>query len=808
MKARTFLFTLLAITMAVPVYSQGTLEEVVVTAQRREQNLQDVPISVTSFTGAMLERTNITEAADYLALTPNVAFTEGFSTGSRGLGIGIRGISNNVTDESTFINAVGVYLDGFSVAAVPTGVINPQLQDIDRIEVLRGPQGTYFGRNSVGGALNLVTTSPSTDYVGGKLIVNGEDFENAGGQYGVTGIINVPVTGKLAFRAVASYEDSSGLVKNVNPGATPDSGHEYFTGRISILYEPTDDTTVSLFAMHSDEDQGTDETVPSGVWDLDSIDSFGLGCDGTAATCGEDAGTSGLISPADANVLNGNPIGFWPHNRNKTSRDGDERNDNTTTILVLNLSHQLTDDLALKNVTGIIGTTNERFFDNDLLGGGNSLAVTGVTQGNAIVRENIQQGTSWSTEFRAELTKDLYDLTIGVLYAEDEIDRQNGVQTAGQGLLNVPCDDMCGGLVFPLLSAGIFFGGAKDVFESESVAVFADGTWHATEKLDLTFGFRYTNDEITNRISNPRQGRGPGANTEEFDDFSPRFVAGYQFTDDFRGYVNISRGYKAGGTSLNHAGGEVIAMPYSEETLWNYEVGFKSEWMDRRVRLNAAAFYTEWTDMQLESFRFLVPGDLGSNVEEAISISDAEAYGFEIEMAALLSDHLSISGAVGYLDTEVTCACVATIKASFPVNLEGLELPRSPDLTGSISAEYRREFGTGEGWARLDFIYRDEQTTDVEGMTFEQTRGRVTPAGSGFAPPVINGFPYIAPSYEIVNLRAGYRLGNIEVVGFVENLFDKEYFTGTQEDFGLSGFRLRPHPRIFGGSVSYSFGGI
>jgi len=125
------------------------IEEIVVTAQRREQALQDVPVSLTAFTGASLEQNKIKDAADYLSLTPNVGFTDGFSVGKRGIGIGIRGVNNMVTDENTFINSVGVYLDGFSVAAVPTGIVNPQLQDVARIEVLRGPQGTYFGRNSV-----------------------------------------------------------------------------------------------------------------------------------------------------------------------------------------------------------------------------------------------------------------------------------------------------------------------------------------------------------------------------------------------------------------------------------------------------------------------------------------------------------------------------------------------------------------------------------------------------------------------------------------------------------------------------------
>ncbi|MGH8246555.1 MAG: TonB-dependent receptor plug domain-containing protein, partial [Gammaproteobacteria bacterium] len=164
----------LAAAVVVPAFAQQVeLEEIVVTAQRREQSLQEVPISVTTFSGEDLERSNIKEATQYLSVTPNVSYTEDGQVGSRGLGIAIRGVNNLVTGENAFINSVGVYLNEFSVASVPNQVMNPQLPDMERIEVLRGPQGTYFGRNSVGGALNITTRKP-TDKLEGELTVGGE----------------------------------------------------------------------------------------------------------------------------------------------------------------------------------------------------------------------------------------------------------------------------------------------------------------------------------------------------------------------------------------------------------------------------------------------------------------------------------------------------------------------------------------------------------------------------------------------------------------------------------------------------------
>src|SRR5271169_2209632 len=144
----------------------GALAEVVVTAQRRTENLQEVPISVTAFTGDVLEKTRVTGATGYLSQTPNVSFTEDKQSGSRGIDVAIRGINDLVSGENAFVNSVGIYIDEFSVASVPNGLANPFIPDMERVEVLRGPQGTYFGRNSLGGALNLTTHEPTDKYEG------------------------------------------------------------------------------------------------------------------------------------------------------------------------------------------------------------------------------------------------------------------------------------------------------------------------------------------------------------------------------------------------------------------------------------------------------------------------------------------------------------------------------------------------------------------------------------------------------------------------------------------------------------------
>ncbi|MBT3623042.1 MAG: TonB-dependent receptor plug domain-containing protein, partial [Gammaproteobacteria bacterium] len=192
-----------AVINTVPVFAESgaVLEEIIVTAQRREQNLQEVPVSVTAFSGANLEQRNIKSATEYLSLTPGVSFTEDGQSGSRGLGIAVRGINNLVSGENAFVNSIGIYLDEFSVASVPNQVANPNLADMERVEVLRGPQGTFFGRNALGGALNITSKKPTEEFEG-EIIVGAETYDDAGELYSITGILNVPVNDYFRMRGV------------------------------------------------------------------------------------------------------------------------------------------------------------------------------------------------------------------------------------------------------------------------------------------------------------------------------------------------------------------------------------------------------------------------------------------------------------------------------------------------------------------------------------------------------------------------------------------------------------------------------
>lgn len=787
------------------------LEEVLVTAQRRVQNLREVPISVTAFSGDAMTRANIASAADYLGPTPNVSFTEDGQTGSRGIGISIRGVGTLVSGENAFINSIGIYLDEFSVVSVPNQVANPELPDMERVEILRGPQGTYFGRNAVGGALNLTTRRPTENFEG-SIKLGFEDYDDAGDAYNFTGVLNVPASDDFRLRGVVYYEDSDGFVENIcaagssaaqcpgagengfTPNGAEDSGHETVNLRLNSDWNPFDRTTVKTTLIYNDEDQGADENVPSGVLDLDSADTFGVGD-------AEDPGT-----------------GFWHDNQNRLSHDIDESTKNESLVGVLNISHEINDRMVFKSIAGFIDAGLDRLFDNDLVGGM-----------DALVRTNSYEGESWSTELRLEITWEDHDLTLGLLYAEDEQTQENNVATSTDSTATIN-----GVGVLPAFPEGLGLALNRKSFEVESLAVFADLTYRPNDRWELIAGARYTNDEVNNEIqafgirptccfpgspgfpgdpgfdffqSFENYRRPPARGDESFNDISPRLAVRYQATDNTGLYGTVSKGYKAGGSSVGNntnADDAPFVVKFDDENLWNYELGVRTELLDGRLRLNVSVFYLEWENLQMEAFRFLTPGDLSSNFEQTINIEDAEASGVEVEFLAAVGDRLKLSGALGYLDTEITSDTRAEITGGFVVDLRDHELPKAPELTASLTGEYRWPIGGNEAWVRLEYIHRDGQYSDVEGLTNRQTRG--PSPNSGIVRTLPRGeFPYRSPDYDLVNIRAGLDMERWRFNVYIENANDEEYWTGTQENFGLSGIRLRPHPTIYGGGISYSF---
>jgi len=627
---------------------------------------------------------------------------------------------------------------------------------MERIEVLRGPQGTYFGRNSSGGALNLTTKKPTDEF-----------FASLEGQYGsfdtwgVNGVVNLPLTEGLAARFVASYEESDGIIKNVNPNGTPSSDSEFLNLRGSIRATPRDNVTIDFSANYTDEDEGLDPTVATGVLDLDTQSIFGSDC-----------------IPVET-------VGVYPQNQRFTDKDAQE--ENLKEYLILNGRVQIDfDGFMIRSITGYVDSSSDRFADLD-----------GIFA-DTLVRENHYDGNSFSQEIRIQSTgENTLDWTVGGIYAKDEIDQFNSIRSGAVGSILHPNTGLVTGLL-PPIPAGFRINENNRAFETKSIAFFFDGTYHLNERVDLTAGGRYTHDKVTNNFFGTVAFEGAvpdAAGSDSFNDFSPRVALTYHWADGVSTYATVSKGYKSGGLDYIQSGAMAGVQPFLPEKLWNYEIGLKLAAYDNRLLVNAAAFYIDWKDLQIQTNFLAVPGDISSAVELTQNATGARNIGFEIDAQAMVADGFVISGGYGYIDSEFDDFPVAILAGGSQVDLTGRTLPRTPKVTWNAAAQYDTAISNSiNGFARIEAFGRSSSFSDLEAVS-QSILG-------------LPQFPYRAPHFGVVNIRMGVSSGNVSLSGFVENLFEEDYYTSTSENFGLAGMRVRPNPRRYGIRLKVSTGAL
>ena len=818
MKQYNWFFVLAAIALSPSVAAQE-LEEIVVSAQRREESLQEVPVSITAFSGETLDQQHLKEAKDYFKITPNVNFTEDGETGHRSVGISMRGVSdfaNSFTGVGGLSNSFGIYLDEFNIANNATKTANPQLQDLERLEVLRGPQGTYFGSNATGGALNLTTKLPHDEM----------EYEINGGYsrfntWEVGAIINAPISDNLFVRGNVYYEESDGFLINLSPTGNDDS-YDHVSFRVAARWEATEAFTADVSFMRTVENDGTDTNVNTGIMDFDTPNSTPWllpvepGAD-TFAPFNE-------LFPVDAGS------GFYPDERRVINKDFDEFNKNRQNIFNARLNYQ-GDNWSLRSITGVMKTTSHRQFDQDLV------------QYSLYKTYGGRTGDTVSQEVRFNLESDTWDWTIGAFYSNDDADTY-GVSPIGSDnfYVGIPASFAPDGTIatvtcfFCLNEGDIIAGSNIETFDSESWAVFSEANWQFTEQLKATVGIRYTEHDLRSQSfrfarvhfsqqpldeyrdfkapdpSDPRLTRGYFTGSVSTDSITPRFVLNWSPNDDLNAYASVSRGYKPGGLTIFEADGSTI--PFSKESLWNYEVGAKWRGADGRVQVNGAFFFMDWEDLQIPSVEIIINEDEILNNFQIIN-SQAESIGFELEAQALVMDNFVIGGGVGHLDAEFKDfgADDPFVVNNMAFDLDGVTVPRAPKWTANLFGQYDVNFGGFNGFLRAEWSYRSSITSDVEAtvaglpiLDNEVTRERGYDTqfnGNGLGngvpfPWPRPAFPFRVPSYDIVNLRAGISGERWSITGYIENLFDKNYYTGTQENFGLGGFRLRPHFRIAG----------
>jgi iron complex outermembrane receptor protein len=785
-----------------PATASG-LEEVLVTAQRREQTLQEVPITIQVVGNDLLNDIAAEDFGDLDGFVPGLVITSSSPTQPR---FAIRGISTGDFGVGTD-SAVGIYVDG--VYSSRTGASLLAFNDIERIEVLKGPQGTLFGRNSAAGAISIVTRKPADEFDAFARLRIGE-FNKVR----VDGMVNVPLNDDIALRVNGVWNQSDGWVEDAATGEDlwPE---ENWAMRAALKWDLTESTSATL------------------TWDHDQLDQLARPAIGLVAL-GEDdirapfpADPDTYLNPLNAPVYN-DVVG----NEESRTLDG----------LTLFIDHEF-GWASLRSTTAwrTFETVNRE--DED---GTNRIALYFDTA-------NIEDNDSWYQEFKFSGQSDSIDWVAGVSYYSEDAQQVSDTHAFTDSIDTALLNLATAGEIEPV---GAPFGDTTAFLQANDIpvsllgmpwreamfnegqfkaaAVFGDVIWHATERLNLTFGLRYTHDEkefswyngpreapeldatlaalvdmgvpidpaafqfdlvFDQTIRDPETGEVIGTLEgqqvvldDSWDDVSPRFVVDYKVNDDVMVFGSLAKGYKAGGYNSVE-----IGSTFDNEDVWNLEGGVKSLFADLGLILNASVFYYEYMGKQAIS---LVTGVNGSGIPQyVVDSSDEEAMGLEAELRWQPVPELTLSANMALID--------ATYKKKLVDDGEGGtrdlagEPTGEPYFSAALGASYVWQLGTyGLLDASATHAYRGESRCNADSQ-FQ---------GTCQSSPNFNvGEATNRTDLRLAWISAGERWG---VAAFLTNAFDERWVTGvnnlTTSTFGTP-FALISAPRAWGLEFSANF---
>ncbi len=658
--------------------SSTQLDEIVVTAERKVASLQDTPISIEAFNAEAIELRSIKGVQDLSGNVPGLSI-EPFPTHNATLRVFIRGVGINDA-QLTQDPAVGIYMDGVYIARSVGLALD--VADLERIEVLRGPQGTLYGRNTTGGAINLITKRPTPGAFSMSLQGSAASREN----YLARGSFNLPVSDDLAFGVSVLGSRRDGFVDNTGPGG--DYGdREEIAGRLTARWTPTHWLTADYAFDRSDmsyynlafqsvslptTNKGSAElfkpyAVSQSVYSTDRLESLATGAPLEESGTEIDGHSLTLTLPLDNMELK--YIGAW---RDLTDRE-------------------------YADLGGGGGSTTYRLDSNAYDGPAADVANGGPTP---LVIPTVTQ-TQWSHELQllGTLFDDSVDYVLGAYYFSEDgrEDRHRLNHQLSSAISLDQLDELSPEIpeLGPLLGLLTPLTGQIDqlrlvnfvdfdwTIDNEATALFGQFTWTPTwaaleERLHLTAGYRHSRDQRTavkyklseTYIELNQNGIGTAVRlsedemfdnvraAREFSDNALSLVAAFDISDNLNAYVKSVESYKSGGFNVrdpNVSGatadpiyGIGFTDGFAPEYVESVEVGFKSEWFERRLRFNAAVFDADYKDMQIN---FLIPGSISDT--KVINAGKARMRGFEVDITALIGSDLLLSADYGYLDARV-----------------------------------------------------------------------------------------------------------------------------------------------------------
>jgi len=654
---------------AAAVSSETGVKDIVVTAEKRNSSLQRTPVAVTPLAGDALADQQVRSIADVQGLVPNFQFGAAQGTANIFLrGVGVTSL-NPTTEGSVAVNLNDVYVS--RPISQLTG-----FYDVSNIEVLRGPQGTLYGRNATAGSINIRTNMPTNEWSGYARLTGG-NYSTVNTEAAISGPI---IKDKLLFRIAVLSEDHSGYGKNIVTGHDIDDKKSRAI-RGTLVAKPASNFTATVIAEYYHE-----KDASGGLHYFGPTGESGL------------PGQSGL---APLFLVRG---GYNATNILDEASDIDPRYYIATYAITGTMEWKPTESLSLKSITGYRDQKTNVF---TTAGGGGHPTTAYYTYG--------EPANQVSQELQANYDKGPIELTAGLYYFHEN-------DTAN------PSD---------LLYSNYLYGGSGDQFirflsfrgtiRTDSKAAYAQGTYHLTDKLSLTAGIRYSHDDksfsqqrqlSTTLVYSPDAPvTNLGTRYAQFGSWTPKFGIQYQVTPTTLLYATYAKGFRAGGFDISST-----APALQPEKLTDYEGGIKTTFFDRRLRLNLAGFYYDYTNLQIQTSN-------GTNFI-LINAGSAKLYGAEAEISALPIPALEIDASAAYLHTRFgTYYSTDPARPNLPplggvgglntVNFEGNRLPNAPSFSAHVSAEYNFELPRGKLGLRGEVNYTSKFYLNPNNVYFQ-----------------------------------------------------------------------------------------
>jgi iron complex outermembrane receptor protein len=623
--------------------SATALNQVTVTARKREETLQDVPVAVTAYTAEALDRLDVEDLGDLGAFTPNLTIYAARGSTST-ITAYIRGVGQS--DPLWGVDpGVGIYLDDVYIAR-PQGALL-DVFDVERIEILRGPQGSLYGKNTIGGAIKYVSAPLEEDFYGRVSLTAGERS-----QMDVKASLNAPFGNGWVGRFAVASLSRDGYGQNLITDQEI-SDKEILTARATLGYVGNEDFYARISADWMDDQSGV-----RGAQML-APNQFAPGFDP-------------LESRYD--VRNGMP------NINDTSMNGAS----------LTLGWNLGDAWTLKSVTAWRESDTETNIDFDTT----PLPIADVKAfyGDEQTSQEFQLNYDNAGDFRG---------VFGLYWFDGE--------AGGQVLNNF---------------FGLIFGDTQGSVDTESIALYGEGTYDFNEQWSVTFGARYTDEKKSVDVLNigytdatfTTPSGAVAADFEDsvsFENFSPKLSVDYQFDEDTLAYFLYSRGFKSGGFNIRAQATAVprSRLPFDDEKVTSYEVGLKNAFLDNSVFLNLAYFYNDYEDIQLSVFTVIPGSDPPTFFGDFANAGAGTVQGIEAEYAVQFSEAFAIQGYLAWLDAEYDEFISAGVDVS-----DSQLFTNAPEFSASITGTWTHQLANGGNLtARMTYSYQDEvyPTTDL-----------------------------------------------------------------------------------------------